>query len=138
MKTVLLYMLTLLFVTNIFSQTQNPSFTKENYLEKSKKQKRTGWIILGTGLGLGAVGGLVQLRNSNTTSYGSGFDFDFTGVYIAIGGGVVALASIPCFISAAKNKKMALSITMNQQNILLPINNEFVIKHPSLSLKIEL
>nr|WP_288836420.1 hypothetical protein [uncultured Flavobacterium sp.] len=108
-------------------------------MEKSKKQKKTGWIVLGTGLTFAAIGGLVQLSNSNQTSYGLGFDFDFTGAYIAIGGGVLSLSSIPCFVSAAKNKKMAVALIIDNQNILLPQDNSFTFKkQPSLCLRIEL
>lgn len=95
-------------------------------------------MILGSGLGLAAIGGLVQLSNSNQTSYGSGFDFDFTGAYIAIGGGVVSLASIPCFVNASKNKKLAVAISIDNQNILFPQGYDVAFKkQASLSLKID-
>ena len=129
----------LFFIVNSFCQTQTTTFSKEYYLEKSKKQKKTAWVILGSGLTFAAIGGLVQLTNSNQTSYGSGFDLDFTGAYIAIGGGVLSLASIPCFVNAAKNKKLAVAIAIDNQNILLPQENNFTFKkQPSLCLRIEL
>lgn len=139
MKKIILSLLMLFFILNSFCQTQTTTFSKEYYLEKSKKQKKTGWIILGTGLTFAAIGGLVQLSNSNQTSYGSGFDFDFTGAYIAIGGGILSLASIPCFVNSSKNKKLAVAIAIDNQNILLPQENNFAFKkQPSLCLKIEL
>lgn len=126
------------FILNSFGQTPTTPLSKDYYLEKSKKQKKTAWMILGSGLGLAAIGGLVQLSNSNQTSYGSGFDLDFTGAYIAIGGGVVSLASIPCFVNASKNKKLAVAITINNQNMLLPQGYDVVFKkQASLSLKID-
>jgi hypothetical protein len=139
MKKITLSLSMLFFIVNSFCQTQTTTFSKDYYLEKSKSQKKTGWRILGAGLGIAAIGGLVQLSNSNQTSYGSGFDFDFTGAYIAIGGGVLSLVSIPCFVNAAKNKKMAIALTIDNQNILLPQDNNFAFKkQPSLCLKIEL
>ncbi|APA00614.1 MULTISPECIES: hypothetical protein [Flavobacterium] len=135
MKKITLSLSMLFFIVNSFCQTQTTTFSKEYYLEKSKKQKKTGWIVLGTGLGIAAIGGLVQLSNSNSSSW----NFDFTGAYIAIGGGVLSLASIPCFVSAAKNKKMAVALTIDNQNILLPQDNSFTFKkQPSLCLRIEL
>lgn len=138
MKKILLSLSMVFFILNSFGQTPTTPLSKDYYLEKSKKQKKTAWIILGSGLGLAAIGGLVQLSNSNQTSYGSGFDFDFTGAYIAIGGGVVSLASIPCFVNASKNKKLAVVITIENQNSLLPQNYNVAFKAPpSLCLKID-
>ena len=139
MKKITLSLSMLFFIVNSFCQTQTTTFSKDDYLEKSKKQKKTAWRILGAGLGIAAIGGIVQLSNANQTSYGSGFDFDFTGAYIAIGGGVLSLASIPSFVNAAKNKKMAVALTIDNQNILLPQYNNFALKkQPSLCLRIEL
>lgn len=138
MKKMLLSLSMVFFILNSFGQTPTTPLSKDYYLEKSKKQKKTAWMILGSGLGLAAIGGLVQLSNSNQTSYGSGFDLDFTGAYIAIGGGVVSLASIPCFVNASKNKKLAVAITINNQNMLLPQGYDVVFKkQASLSLKID-
>jgi len=139
MKKIILSLLMVFFILNSFGQTPTTPLSKEYYLEKSKKQKKTAWRVLGAGLGIAAIGGLVQLSNSNQTSYGSGFELDFTGAYIAIGGGVVSLASIPCFVNAAKNKKLAVALTIDNQNILLPQDNNFAIKkQPSLCLRIKL
>ncbi|WP_139068387.1 hypothetical protein [Flavobacterium glycines] len=138
MKKMLLSLSMVFFILNSFGQTPTTPLSKDYYLEKSKKQKKTAWIILGSGLGLAAIGGLVQLSNSNQTSYGSGFDFDFTGAYIAVGGGVVSLASIPCFVNASKNKKLAVAISIDNQNILLPQGYDVAFKkQASLSLKID-
>lgn len=127
----------LFFIVNSFCQTQTTTFSKDYYLEKSKSQKKTGWRILGAGLGIAAIGGIVQLQHENQAS--NSFDFDFTGAYIAIGGGVLCVASIPFFVSAAKNKKMAVALTIDNQNILLPQDNNFSLKkQPSLCLRIEL
>ena len=136
MKKITLSLSMLFFIVNSFCQTPQTTFTNEYYLEKSQKQKKTAWKIFGAGLGVAAIGGLVQLSNANRT-YDS-FDFDFTGAYIAIGGGVVSLASIPFFVDASKNKKMALAINIDNQNILLPQMNDFALKNqPSLCVKID-
>lgn len=138
MKKITLSLSMLFFIVNSFCQTPTTSFSKEYYLEKSEKQKKTAWRILGAGLGIAAIGGLVQLSKANQTSYGSGFDFDFTGAYIAIGGGVVALASIPSFINSSKNKKLALALSINNSDFIIPQDpNLFIKKQPSLCLKLE-
>ena len=132
MKTIILSIVMLFFISTVMAQTT--SFSKEYYVEKSQKQKKTGWIILGTGLGFAAIGGLVQLSNSNSDSW----DFDFTGAYMAIGGGVVSLASIPFFTSASKYKKMAISVSLNNEDLMIPQNSSlFIKKQSSLCLKVE-
>ena len=126
------------FAAASFSQAPvNPIQTKDYYLQKSKKQKKIGLIVLYTGLGIAATGGIVyQIHESNSDGW---LDFDFTGAYIAAGGGAVALASIPFFISSSKNKKKAASVTLNNTTIPLLRQNGLVSKmRPTITLKIVL
>jgi len=138
MKKIIFSLTLFLFIVKSFSQTQtSPAFSKDYYLQKSKSQKTTAWILLGTGLGIAAAGGIVQLIHENQRN--GGFDFDFTGAFIAIGGGVVALSSTPFFISSSKNKKKAASIAISNQNVFLPQQNSFALKtQPTITLKIGL
>ncbi|MES2239028.1 MAG: hypothetical protein V4497_02085 [Bacteroidota bacterium] len=137
MKKIIFSLAILFFITNSFGQTQTTSLSKEDYLQKSKLQKKSGWRLLGAGLGIAAIGGIIQLDNENQR-HGS-FDLDFTGTYIAIGGGVISLISIPYFIKSSKNKKLAIAIAFDNQNILLPQENNLALKkQPSLCLRIEL
>lgn len=138
MKKIILCLTILLFIVKSFSQTQTSlALSKDYYLQKSKGQKTIGWILLGTGLGIAATGGIVQLMHEGKSN--GGFDFDFTGAYIAIGGGVVSLLSIPFFISSSINKRKAASITISNQNIFLPQQNSFALKtQPTIILKIRL
>jgi hypothetical protein len=138
MKKIILCLTILLFIVKSFSQAQTSlAFSKDSYLQKSKGQKTTGWIILGTGLGIAATGGIVQLMHEDKSD--GGFDFDFTGAFIAIGGGVVSLLSIPFFISSSINKRKAASITISNQNIFLPQQNSCALKtQPTIILKIRL
>lgn len=138
MKKIVFSLTLLIFVLNLFSQTtKNPALTKDYYLQKSKNQKTVAWVLLGGGLGIAAAGGIVQLFHENQRN--GGFNLDFTGAFIAIGGGVVALSSIPFFISSSKNKKIAASIAISNQNIFLPQQNSFALKtQPTLTLKIGL
>ena len=138
MKKIILCLTTLLFIVKSFSQTQSSlALSKDSYLQKSKRQKTTGWILLGTGLGIAATGGIIQGMHEGKSN--GGFDFDFTGAYIAIGGGVVSLLSIPFFISSSINKRKAASITISNQNIFLPQQNSFSLTtQPTIILKIGL
>ena len=140
MKKIVFSLTLLIFVLNSFCQTsKNKALTKDYYLQKSKNQKTAAWVLLGGGLGIAATGGIVQLIHENQSNNGSGLSFDFTGTWIAIGGGVVALSSIPFFIGSSKNKKKAASIAISNQNIFLPRQNSFALKtQPTFTLKIGL
>lgn len=91
------------------------------YLKKSRSQKTTARNILYTGLGLAAIGGIVQLANENSR-HGS-FDFNYTGAWMAIGGGCVSFVSVPFFISSSVNAQKAVSMTLTKQQIFVTQQN---------------
>ncbi len=126
------------FIAQSFSQPPTSSIpSKDYYLQKSKKQKTTGLVVLCTGLGIALAGGIVYIIHEHNSD--GWLDFDFTGAYIAAGGGAVSLASIPFFISSSKNKKKAASVTLNKTPVLFLQQDGVVSKmHPTISLKIGL
>ena len=69
---------------------------KQYYLDKSKAQRTTGWIFAGAGVAM-IVGGTIAVQESLSNTEG----------LIAFAGVPVALASIPFFISASRNKERA-------------------------------
>jgi len=91
MKKIIVILSTLLIVFNSFSQT------KIDYLEKSKKQKTTAWVLLGGGLAAGV--GAAAWAGSNWESTGPDVLFVVAGASI--------ISSIPLFIASGKNKKKA-------------------------------
>ncbi len=135
MKTIILSLTLLFFMTKSFSQS--PAFFKNYYLQKSRNQKTVAWVLLGSGLGIEAAGGLVQLIYDK--QHNDFLDFDFTGAYIAMAGGVVGLSSIHFFISSAKNTRKARSLTLSNQKIFLPQQGTIVLmSQTTVSLKIHL
>ena len=132
MKKVIFFLSLSLFSNLIFGQTQD---TKESLLAKSKKQKTTGWILLGVGSAAIVTGVIIQSGHKDDAS----FD-DATGEAVLIGGGIASsLASIPFFISAGNKKKKAATLAFSKQQILTPLNNVFCLKtQPTFSLKISL
>lgn len=135
MKKFIFSLMFLLFVLKSFSQTPTSlEHSKDYYLKKSKNQKTTAWILLGTGTALIGVG-LIDGSKKTTLSEGSG-DFWFYALTVGV---AADLASIPFFISSSKNKKRAASITINNQNILLPQQSSLCLKmQPAITLKINL
>ena len=138
MKKIIFSLILTLFVVKSFCQTTiGQTLSKDCHLQKSKNQKKAGWILLGSGLGIAAIGGIIQLNDENQR--GGGFGFDFTGTWIAMGGGVVALSSIPFFISSAKNKRRTAVVSLSTPKLLLLQENTFAWKiQPALKLNIEL
>ncbi len=122
-------------LTNSIQKQPDASHINDGYyLQKSKTQKKTAQIILYSGLGMAALGGIVQ----SAANSGEGFYFDFTGAWIAIGGGCVTLFSIPFFISSRVNARKAATLTLNDQSIFIPrLNTSARTAVPSASLNIK-
>ncbi|MEY3499667.1 MAG: hypothetical protein RL308_1336 [Bacteroidota bacterium] len=122
MKVSVLVVVFFFFTSNLWSQNAAVvPYSKAYYLQKSNKQKRVGWILLGGGALFATVGGIGFSENfgiftSNSTADGYGFLF-LTGI-------VSGLASIPVFISSGNNARRAATITFNTD--LLPIQNGLV------------
>ncbi len=86
--------------------------TRQKYLDKSKNQRTAGFIILGAGtvlVGAGAIRSVNDLFTDNET-----------GGYMMIGGAVLALLSIPEFISSRTNARKAASLGFRNQDIRIP------------------
>lgn len=139
MKKIILSITILFFVIKSFSQTNVSILSKQAYLEKSRNQKTTAWVLLGGGAALTAVGAIVMGSSSNSDDFTSSFNRLGTGAIIAGLGGTAMIASIPFFINSGKNARRAASISFNDQNILVPFKKSFALKsQPVITLKIML
>ena len=134
MKKFIFSIMFLLSVVNSFSQTHTASqHSKEYYLQKSKNQKTTAWILLGAGTTSMVVG---LIEGSHAPNNLDNLTKGFAPVLIGL---AVDLASIPFFINASKNKRIASYVTINNQNILLPQQSSLCLKmQPAITLKINL
>ena len=99
MKKIILFATFLILSASSFSQQTNshPSLTKQDYLQKSKNQKTTAWVLLGGGAALILVGDLIGNQKESTLGDAG------TGVVIAGAGVLSMLGSIPFFIASGKN-----------------------------------
>jgi hypothetical protein len=116
---------TTFFLLSLPSFTQevkpSPALSREDYLKKSKNQKKVGWILLGGGVTLITVGLLVTDKQIDDDPWGY-----ITGEYaggsmvLALAGVGSTLASIPFFIASGKNKRRgaAVSFKMEKANII--------------------
>jgi|GEM_PF-3560670 len=75
----------------------------ESNLARSKHQRISGYVLMGTGLVTGIAGLVIQQEHDNSAE---GFDFDFSGATIAVAGGAMLGTGIVLYIvsDGTKNK----------------------------------
>ena len=134
MKRNISLLIILLFSVQLFSQEKpNIEFAKDYYLQKSKNQNTSGWVLLGTGVGLTIIGiaGFSNSdfleSNSNSDSYG----------LLILGGTLTSLVSIPLFINSGYNARKAATVSINNQSIILQNEGSLAI-NPQLSLSLKI
>ncbi len=126
-----------IILTKANAQTPTTS-TLNNYkvdadmlLRKSKKQKLTAWILLGSGSFVWYLGANKHMNQLDNVDGGGGAPM--------LIGGIAALSSIPIFNMASKNKKKSISITFrNETAPKFCIQGIVSMPIPSLSLKLSL
>jgi uncharacterized membrane protein YfcA len=120
MKKLGICFLSLLLTAPVFAQQTNPAqpLTRQDYLQKSKNQKKAAWILLGGGTALIVTGLLTGNKDE------ASFDEASTGAIFGIAGGVCAAISIPLFIASGRNKKKAAATTsyfeFRKENFTVP------------------
>ena len=150
MKRIIIFSLLLAFATTSFCQqtVQKHSLTQADYLQKSKKQKKTAMIFLGGGVAL-IVTSIVIPQGEPT-----GFQIDpITGGFyeghkndgikgaLVLTGVVSMLGSIPFFIASGKNKRRASKASAFFNMEKMPVLQGTVISNqsfPALGVKINL
>ncbi len=120
MKNIYFSIVFLATTTLLGQNTLNPEYTKDYYLQKSKNQHKTAWILLTSGTVIGVIG-LIGFGNT----YDIWDDSSESEIYgfMVVGGGLLSTASIPLFISSGKNARRAATISFNNQPILGPTQN---------------
>ena len=147
MRKIAILSLLFAFATTSFCQQamQKQTFVPTDYLQKSKKQKKTAMILLAVGACL--VITAVVIPNGELTYDGicigtyCSDKYKNDGIRTAFGvSGVSAmLGSIPFFIASGKNKRRAASISFKKQTVPQLQKSSFVYKAiPALSFKISL
>ncbi|MEP7236665.1 MAG: hypothetical protein ABI685_02330 [Ferruginibacter sp.] len=126
----------LLIVCNCFSQ----SVEKIDYLQKSKNQKITAFILLGTGAAIN-IFSLATLPKyydflSPTASQKKQLH---TSCWLLGIGSAAMLASIPFTISGHANKKKSASMSINTRQLKqLKNGSTFTVNYPAVTIRIKL
>ena len=146
MKRIIMFSLLFAFGTTSFCQqtVQKQSLTKEDYLQKSKKQKKIGWILIGSGAAMFIVSEVIpEGELTGEISWPCLCEDvhendDIKGVFILVGAASM-LGSIPFFIASGKSKKKAASISLKNYPIPILRDGNMVNRIvPALSFKVHL
>jgi protein-S-isoprenylcysteine O-methyltransferase Ste14 len=131
MKSLFVIFTFLFFSASVFSQTIASATIAEKktaYLKKSKGQRTAAFILLGVG------GGCFALAAPGNV------DFDVLGTLVVIGA-AATITSIPLFISAGKNKRRAMALTVGinmDQSTEASKYGISMVRYPALSLHLNL
>ena len=128
MKKYFVILLLMVFAFNANSQQLKNNVQKptSHYLEKCKKQKTAGFILLGGGV-VAFTGGAIAMEHSQSKGEN---EFPFV-----VGGLAMTLTSIPFFISSASNKHKAI-IYMKKEALQLAPGIKNGIVYNSVEMKI--
>ena len=116
--------------------------SKEYYMNKSRSQSTSAWVLLGGGAALATGGLLIGMNNLDwgfESNYNDG-DYDL-GMGMFWVGSAAMLGSIPLFIASAKNKgrSMSASAYFKMEDYQAISRNGFTnSNYPALSLRITL
>ena len=118
MKKILLTVLMMLAVLALIGQQTTGQFTREDYLQKSKRQKTTAWILLGGGAAF-VAGGMIWW-SQEFTLFGPSSSGETGATVMVLAGTCSMLGSIPVFIASARNKNKAnnLMVGLKMENAI--------------------
>lgn len=134
-----------LFSVSLFSQQPNPAPTlsDQDYLQKSKKQKKTALIFLAGGAGIIITSFIIPRGALEEDGICVGpycdtkYKNDGAKTALLIAGGVVALGSIPFFIASKKNRRKATSVSFKMENTIQLYNRSLAsASFPALQIKL--
>ena len=133
-KNILFFLLLTMSVTSFCQQTNPaPTLIKQDYLKKSRNQKTAAWCLLGGGVFAFGLGSIQPDFLKGAEKSGA------PQIMVMLTGMVSMGVSVPFFISAAKNKKKAMSLSFKNETLPQIYKSRLVYNNiPSLTLKINL
>jgi len=110
-----------------------------DYLKKSKHQKTTAWILLGSGATLILTGIIIPKGEMTHEGFWPTYKNDGLKNTLGLGGLSSMIVSVPFFIASSKNKKRASSLSLKNEPVQEPEKNGLAYHLvPSIQLKLSL
>lgn len=112
--------------------------SKEYFLQRAKNQKTIAWVLLGGGTAMTIIGLIGFDANFDiwSGSEAQNTRADIFG-FVTLTGMLADVISVPFFISAHHNKKMASMLSVSNQTVYHPLfNSKSLNVSPSITLKI--
>jgi hypothetical protein len=144
MKGIITCTILLLVGASLFGQSTKTreSLNRQDYLGKSKKQKKTAWILLAGGAAFTTTAFLIpegEQKEFNPVCLCYTHENDGISAAFFITGGLSMLGSIPFFIASGRNKRKALSLSFKYEKaIQLHRENLVYTSFPALMLTMRL
>ncbi len=135
MKNLVIIILLMGITFSMNAQTGKLATTQASLMEKSDSQYTAGWIFLGTGTALVVTSW--ALPNTYHSSDGSSNQKLIS--FLGWTGALAIITSVPLFLSAGQNARMAARLSLQNQTLYQPLPfGESQRSIPSLNLKIPL
>ncbi|MDI1321747.1 MAG: hypothetical protein PSV36_03295 [Algoriphagus sp.] len=135
MKNIVIALLLFGIIFHTQAQTEKLATTPSSLMEKSNQQYKAGWIFLGTGTALLVT----ALAIPPSYDYNDGSNNETLISVLGWTGAIAVITSVPLFLSAGQNARMAARLSLQNQALYQPIPIPGQPKSiPSLSLKIPL
>ncbi|HET9744603.1 MAG TPA: hypothetical protein VFP97_02755 [Chitinophagaceae bacterium] len=130
MKKIFLILIIMLVAFNSKSQqiTSETKILTNDYFKKSKKQRNTGFILLGSGVAM-FTGGYIAMQHSQSKGENEFF--------FLVGGLATTTASLPFFISARISKHKA-KVYIKRDAYMITPGKQSNISYSSLNFRINL
>lgn len=114
-RIIILLLALVLGSTSLFAQSDTQRQLAADYLKQSEKHKKTGLIMLGSGIGATIVGTAMF-----GAAWGGASEFvGVTGATLMLAGTISTLVSIPVIVSSASKGKKAGRLSLGASNISL-------------------
>lgn len=135
MKNLVIIILLMGITFSMNAQTGKLATTQASLMKKSESQYTAGWVFLGTGTGLI----LTSWALPNTYDSSDGSSNQKLISFLGWTGALAIITSVPLFLSAGQNARLAARLSLQNQTLYQPISIPWQPKSfPSLSLKIPL
>ena len=137
---VFLLLLTLALWSSGQKNEPSPTLAKQDYMQKSKKQKTIAWALLGGGAA-SVLTGIIIPKGEIIHEGAWGNDYENDGIKSTFGvtGFLCMVGSIPFFIASRKNYKRSISVSFKNEVTPQLVKSSFVYRSiPAFNLKISL